>query len=70
MSSGGGAPARMYISRIRVENIRGFSGTRNVDLTLTRPDGSHAGWTVSLGGTVGEIVSASGDRARSELGLR
>lgn len=39
----------MYISRIRLENIRGFSGRRNVDLTLTRPDGSHAGWTVLAG---------------------
>jgi AAA domain, putative AbiEii toxin, Type IV TA system/AAA domain len=39
----------MYISRVRLENIRGFSGPRNVDLTLTRPDGSHAGWTVLAG---------------------
>lgn len=39
----------MYISRVRLENIRGFSGSRNVDLTLTRPDGSHAGWTVIAG---------------------
>lgn len=39
----------MYISRVRLENIRGFSGARNVDLTLTRPDGSHAGWTVLAG---------------------
>jgi hypothetical protein len=39
----------MYVSRVRVENIRGFSGRRNVDLTLTRPDGSHAGWTVLAG---------------------
>jgi hypothetical protein len=39
----------MYISRVRLENIRGFSGHRNVDLTLTRPDGSHAGWTVLAG---------------------
>jgi hypothetical protein len=39
----------MYISRVRLENIRGFSGRRNVDLTLTRPDGSHAGWTVLAG---------------------
>jgi AAA domain, putative AbiEii toxin, Type IV TA system/AAA domain len=41
--------SRMYISRVRLENIRGFSGRRNVDLTLTRPDGSHAGWTVLAG---------------------
>lgn len=39
----------MYISRVRLENIRGFTGPRNVDLTLTRPDGSHAGWTVIAG---------------------
>ncbi len=39
----------MYISRVRLQNIRGFSGRRNVDLTLTRPDGSHAGWTVLAG---------------------
>jgi hypothetical protein len=39
----------MYISHVRLENIRGFSGRRNVDLTLTRPDGSHAGWTVLAG---------------------
>jgi hypothetical protein len=39
----------MYISRIRLENIRGFSGRRGVDLTFTRPDGSHAGWTVLAG---------------------
>lgn len=39
----------MYISRVRLENIRGFSGPRNVDLTLTRPDGTHAGWTVIAG---------------------
>lgn len=39
----------MYISHIRLDNIRGFSGRRNVDLTLTRPDGSHAGWTVLAG---------------------
>lgn len=39
----------MYLSRVMLENIRGFSGPRNVDLTLTRPDGSHAGWTVIAG---------------------
>jgi hypothetical protein len=39
----------MYISRVRLKNIRGFAGRRNVDLTLTRPDGSHAGWTVLAG---------------------
>lgn len=39
----------MYISHVRLENIRGFSDRRNVDLPLTRPDGSHAGWTVLAG---------------------
>jgi hypothetical protein len=39
----------MYISRVILENVRGFSGPRDVDLTLTRPDGSHAGWTVLAG---------------------
>ena len=39
----------MYISRVRLRNIRGFSGPRDVDLALTRPDGSHAGWTVVAG---------------------
>ncbi|KQV23920.1 MULTISPECIES: AAA family ATPase [unclassified Kitasatospora] len=39
----------MYVSRLEVENLRGFRGVRNVDLDLTRPDGSHAGWTVLAG---------------------
>jgi len=39
----------MYVSRLSVENIRGFHGARNVDLDLTRPDGSYAGWTVLAG---------------------
>lgn len=39
----------MYVSRVRVENIKPFHGPRVVDLTLTRPDGSHAGWTVLAG---------------------
>lgn len=39
----------MYISHVTLENIRGFHGARNVDLDLTRPDGSHAGWTVIAG---------------------
>jgi hypothetical protein len=41
--------ARMYISHVRLENIRGFSGHRKVNLTLKRPDGSYAGWTVLAG---------------------
>ncbi|NYI07801.1 AAA family ATPase [Allostreptomyces psammosilenae] len=39
----------MYVSRLRIREIRGFHGDRNVDLTLTRPDGTHAGWTVLAG---------------------
>jgi energy-coupling factor transporter ATP-binding protein EcfA2 len=36
----------MHISRIQIENIRGFD---EVDLDLHRPDGSLAGWTVLAG---------------------
>jgi AAA domain, putative AbiEii toxin, Type IV TA system/AAA domain len=39
----------MYVSRVRLRNIKGFHGARNVDLDLRRPDGSHAGWTVLAG---------------------
>ncbi|MGW4883070.1 AAA family ATPase [Streptomyces murinus] len=39
----------MYVSRISVQDIKSFHGPRQVDLTLTRPDGSHAGWTVLAG---------------------
>jgi energy-coupling factor transporter ATP-binding protein EcfA2 len=40
----------MYISRVRLENIRGFrSGDLRVDLDLRRPDGRYAGWTVLAG---------------------
>jgi len=40
----------MYISKIRLENIRGFrSGELRVDLDLRRPDGRYAGWTVLAG---------------------
>lgn len=39
----------MYVSRVTIENIKSFDGPRKVDLTLTRPDGSHAGWTVLAG---------------------
>lgn len=39
----------MYVSRISVRDIKSFHGPRHVDLTLTRPDGSHAGWTVLAG---------------------
>jgi hypothetical protein len=40
----------MYISRVKIENIRCFGeGDRAVDLDLRRPDGSYAGWTVIAG---------------------
>ncbi|QMU67674.1 AAA family ATPase [Streptacidiphilus sp. P02-A3a] len=39
----------MYLSRVRIDGIKGFQGERAVDLTLTRPDGGHAGWTVLAG---------------------
>ena len=39
----------MFISHLRLHNIRGFRDARDVDLSLTRPDGSHAGWTVIAG---------------------
>ncbi|WP_330271403.1 AAA family ATPase [Lentzea sp. NBC_00516] len=39
----------MYVSQVKLRNIKGFHGAREVDLTLTRPDGSHTGWTVIAG---------------------
>lgn len=39
----------MHVARVRIEGVLGFHGDRAVDLTLTRPDGSHAGWTVLAG---------------------
>jgi hypothetical protein len=39
----------VYVSRVRLSNIKGFHGVRDVDLDLRRPDGSHAGWTVLAG---------------------
>lgn len=39
----------VYISRIRVENIRRFHDSRAIDLNLRRPNGSYAGWTVIAG---------------------
>src|SRR5947209_20185381 len=36
----------MYVKRIRLKNVRGFG---EVDLDLSRPDGSFAGWTVLAG---------------------
>jgi hypothetical protein len=39
----------VHVSRLRVSGVRGFYGDRAVDLDLTRPDGSLAGWTVLAG---------------------
>lgn len=39
----------MYVSRLRISGIRGFHGERSVDLDFSRPDGTHAGWTVMAG---------------------
>jgi len=40
----------MYISKIWLENIRGFGdGDLHVELDLRRPDGSFSGWTVLAG---------------------
>jgi predicted ATP-binding protein involved in virulence len=36
----------MHVRKIQISNVRGF---REVDLDLTRPDGSLAGWTVLAG---------------------
>jgi hypothetical protein len=39
----------MHVARLRIVGVRGFYGDRSVDLDLTRPDGSLAGWTVLAG---------------------
>jgi energy-coupling factor transporter ATP-binding protein EcfA2 len=39
----------MHISRVRIAGVRGFYNGRSVDLDLTRPDGTFAGWTVLAG---------------------
>jgi predicted ATPase len=39
----------MHVARFRISGVRGFYGDRAVDLDLTRPDGSLAGWTVLAG---------------------
>ncbi|MGH3244783.1 MAG: AAA family ATPase [Trebonia sp.] len=39
----------MHVARLRIDGVRGFHGDRSVDLDLTRPDGSLAGWTVLAG---------------------
>lgn len=39
----------MYVTRLRLDGVRGFHGARACDLDFTRPDGSCAGWTVLAG---------------------
>ncbi|WP_062357807.1 AAA family ATPase [Herbidospora yilanensis] len=39
----------MYVTELKISNVKGFTGARDFDLRLTRPDGSHAGWTVLAG---------------------
>ena len=39
----------MYVSKLKIDGIRGFDGRRSVNLDFTRPDGSYAGWTVLAG---------------------
>jgi len=39
----------MHVTTLQVSGVRGFSGRRSTDLSFTRPDGSHAGWTVLAG---------------------
>lgn len=39
----------MYVSKLKIQGMRGFDGSRSVDLDFTRPDGSYAGWTVFAG---------------------
>ncbi|WP_406478358.1 AAA family ATPase [Streptomyces platensis] len=39
----------MYVTRLRLDGVRGFHGARACDLDFTRPDGSFAGWTVLAG---------------------
>jgi energy-coupling factor transporter ATP-binding protein EcfA2 len=38
-----------HVAGLRIVGVRGFHGDRSVDLDLTRPDGSLAGWTVLAG---------------------
>lgn len=39
----------MYISKLEISGIRGFTGPRQVQLDFARPDGTYAGWTVLAG---------------------
>ncbi|AUG79455.1 hypothetical protein CFP65_4731 [Kitasatospora sp. MMS16-BH015] len=60
----------MYVSRIRIDRHEYFHGGRAVDLDLTRPDGTHSGWTVLAGpGGSGKttLLQALAGRAGAEL---
>ncbi len=39
----------MFVSKLKIDGIRGFEGRRSVNLDFARPDGSYAGWTVLAG---------------------
>ncbi|MFD9371374.1 AAA family ATPase [Streptomyces sp. NPDC060020] len=39
----------MYVTKLRIDGVRGFHGPRACDLDLIRPDGTYAGWTVLAG---------------------
>ncbi|MER6723596.1 AAA family ATPase [Streptomyces halstedii] len=39
----------MYVTRLRLDGVRGFHGQRACDLDFARPDGRYAGWTVIAG---------------------
>ena len=43
------AGAKIYVSKLKIDGIRGFDGRRSVNLDFARPDGSYAGWTVLAG---------------------
>ncbi|MER6946560.1 AAA family ATPase [Nonomuraea sp. NPDC000554] len=39
----------MYVAKLVIQGVRGFSGPREVSLDFIRPDGSYKGWTVLAG---------------------
>lgn len=39
----------MHVAKLRITGVRGFHGDRSIELDLTRPDRSLAGWTVLAG---------------------
>jgi hypothetical protein len=39
----------VYVSRLEISGVKGFSGVREVDLDFARADGSYPGWTVLAG---------------------